>query len=404
MIAEEAIAVWELAERTAQSAREAVNLAQAMGTTAREVQRLEYAAKFAGVEAGVLHQTLRRLSTSAVDAAHGGAESNLVFSQLGVNIFDANGKIKNSTSLLADIADAFHRMPDGVEKTAQAVKLFGRTGPDWIPILNKGREGLKELGDEGERVGYVMSGPQLAAGKRFTELLHELEAIVQGITRSIGNRLIPIFNDLMEKLKAWYDANQEIIAQNVTAFVYFMAHSLQMLWTFADTAFKAIKALSGGFFGLKEILIIVGGLMSAFTAATTVLAIEQIIGVVTKLASAFKLAAFWNTIMTGGANLAGVAAVLAGAGAVGLLAYAAYGGSGPPLDQLHQAPNGSFGASGSVTNSNVKGGVVHQENTFHIESHGTTEAQKVEIAEYTKWHMAQTLRNAAGAAVTPTGK
>ncbi len=392
--------MWELAERTADAASGASKMAKAMGTSAEEIQRLEFASKFAGIQAEVLHMGLRRLSTAAVDAAHGGAESNLTFSQLGINIFDSAGKIKNSTTLLKDVAEVFHKMPDGVEKTAAAVKLFGRTGPDWIPVLDKGKEGLKELGDEGERLGYVMTESQIGSGQRFKELLHEIEATVQGITRSIGVRLIPIFNDLMEKLKVWYDANKEIIAQNVTAFVYFMAHSLQMLWTFADGAFGAIKTLTGGFVGLKAILIVAVGLMAGFTAASTVRSLIGMVEVVKELAAAIKLAALWETILSGGVNLATAAGVIAGVGAVGLLGYAAFGGSGPPLDALRENTNGSFGSAGTVNNSR-SGGTVNVKNEFRIESHGTSEAQKQEIASYVAWHHDKTLRNAASAAVSP---
>ncbi len=368
-----------------------------MGTTAQEIQRLEYAAKFAGVSADVLHMALRRLSTSAVDASKGGAESNRIFSELGVNIFDGAGKIKNSTTLMKDLADAFHRMPDGVEKTNAAVHLFGRSGPDWIPVLDKGRAGLKELGDEGERVGYVMNNENLAAGKKFTELLHELEAIVQGITRSIGTRLIPIFNDLMESVKAWYDANKEVIAQDVAGVVYAMAHAIQMLFKVMYFLVSLVQTLTNSFIGLRGwILLAVAGFL-AFNVGTMGAGIIGITRLVWGFVTSLRAAALWEAIATGGWSM--VAGIAAGAAVLGLSAYAAYGGSGPPLDALRPSTNGSFGESGSMQNGARGGGTTQTiHNEFKIESHGTTDAQKVEIAEYVKWHHDQVLRNAASAA------
>ncbi len=371
-----------------------------MGTTAQEIQRLEYAAKFAGVSADVLHMALRRVSTSAVDASRGGAESNRIFSELGVNIFDSAGKVKNSTTLMKDLADAFHRMPDGVEKTNAAVHLFGRSGPDWIPVLDKGRAGLKELGDEGERVGYVMSNENLAAGKKFTELLHELEAIVQGIARSIGIKLIPIFNELMEQLKAWYEGNKEIIAQDVAGVVYAMAHAIEMLFKVGMFLIGVVQALSGSFIGLRGWVLLATAVFLAFNVGTMGAGIVGITRLVWELVTSLKAAALWEAIATGGWSM--IAGLAAGAAVLGLSAYAAYGGSGPPLDTLRANTNGSFGSAGTVNNSR-SGGTVNVKNEFRIESHGTTEAQKQEIAQYVQWHHDKTLRNAASAAAGPGG-
>ena len=47
--------------------------------------------------------------------------------------------------ILLETADKFKGLPNGVDKTAIALKLFGRSGKDMIPVLNLGSKGIQEL-------------------------------------------------------------------------------------------------------------------------------------------------------------------------------------------------------------------------------------------------------------------
>ena len=44
--------------------------------------------------------------------------------------------------VMMQVADAFKKMPDGAEKAGLAMKLFGKSGADLIPLLNEGADGL----------------------------------------------------------------------------------------------------------------------------------------------------------------------------------------------------------------------------------------------------------------------
>ena len=47
--------------------------------------------------------------------------------------------------MLKDVAAVFKDMPNGAEKSTLAVQLFGRSGLDMIPMLNKGADGIADL-------------------------------------------------------------------------------------------------------------------------------------------------------------------------------------------------------------------------------------------------------------------
>ncbi len=122
------------------------------------------------------------------------------YKDLGLNVFDASGKVKDANELMLEAADAFAKMPDGIEKTALAVKLFGRSGSDLIPVLNLGRQGIEDMMNAGKAAGTVMSGAQVdAAHKLFLEQ-QKLTAEITGFTMQLGEVLMPLMQTFIDWL------------------------------------------------------------------------------------------------------------------------------------------------------------------------------------------------------------
>ena len=113
------------------------------------------------------------------------------FGVLGLNAFDTSGKMKSANELMLESADAFAKMPDGIEKTGLAIKVFGKQGMEMLPVLNLGRKGLEDMMAAGKASGKVMSTEQVdAAHKLFLEH-KQLDAAVGGFTNKLGAVLMP---------------------------------------------------------------------------------------------------------------------------------------------------------------------------------------------------------------------
>lgn len=141
----------------------------------------------------------------------GGAAKGL-FQGIGVSVTDAAGKMRPLDAVLLDVADRFEAMPDGAEKSALAVDLFGKAGTELIPMLNLGRAGLEDLYREAERLGLVFSKDAAQGADAFNDSLVELAGAVKGA----GNELVKA---LLPSLKPTVDGLKEIAAQS-RAFVH----------------------------------------------------------------------------------------------------------------------------------------------------------------------------------------
>lgn len=77
--------------------------------------------------------------------------------------------------MLGDVAELFSLLPDGANKTALAVKLFGRSGAELIPLLNQGKEGLAEFDKLASDLGLTLDKETGKAAEDFNDNLTKLK-------------------------------------------------------------------------------------------------------------------------------------------------------------------------------------------------------------------------------------
>jgi hypothetical protein len=170
---------------TAKSAEEIDNLSKQTGVGREELQELAYAAKQEGASLEMLGTNLARLSRNMYDAANGTGEAKDAFAALNINIRDSNGNLRNSDAVLIDIANQFKSMSNDTERSALAMKLFGRAGADMIPFLRQGGDEIERLRKEARDLGYVLDEETII---QMEQLGDELEAVKTGFA-GIGRQM-----------------------------------------------------------------------------------------------------------------------------------------------------------------------------------------------------------------------
>lgn len=115
---------------------------------------------------------------------------------LNIQAFDTIGKMRPMEEVLLEVSDAFQAMPDGPEKAALAVQLFGKQGAELVPILNKGSKAIGEMMQSAKDAGLVITSETVVAMDRLRRAQDNIEDSWAGITRQIGAEVIPVIGDL----------------------------------------------------------------------------------------------------------------------------------------------------------------------------------------------------------------
>ncbi len=182
------------------------NLSERLGVSVQEMSALRFMADQSDTSLEALATGMKKLSVNAVAAASGSAEMAAAFASIGVPVKNADGSLRAIDDILGDVAEEFRLMPEGVEKTALAVKLFGKTGDELIPFLNAGRAGIKEMREEAEKLGIVLDERAARAAKKFEDDTKKIKSAVDGTGTAITQALLPALgrsaNNFIEAAKA----------------------------------------------------------------------------------------------------------------------------------------------------------------------------------------------------------
>jgi hypothetical protein len=233
----------DLVEGTAASALEADRAAQRVGVSRVAYEELAHAAEESGVSVGSMEFGLRILNRGLYESSTGSKASAKEFADLGVKTKDGTGKLRGADDVLMDIAEHFKAMPDGSRKSALAMDLFGRSGTNLIPMLNKGRDGLAEFRKEAHEMGLVFSDEDVAAAKEFRVATSELHDRLEGIRRRIALALLPQLIRMKTEFAAWIKLNRELITQRVVAFASGLAKAFEMLVNMTEPLRKLGEAI-----------------------------------------------------------------------------------------------------------------------------------------------------------------
>lgn len=195
--------------------------AQKAGVTTEALSRLAYAADFSDVSLEQLTGGLGRLSKTMLDVASGSkGPAATAFKALGISVMDAAGNLRNSDAVFSDIAERFGQMEDGATKTALAIALFGRAGSEMIPLLNSGKDGLKAMADESDRLGLTISTKTGKAAETFNDTLTRISSILGGVVNKVMEAALPALQSLADTLASpeFAEAAASLAATLVAAF------------------------------------------------------------------------------------------------------------------------------------------------------------------------------------------
>jgi hypothetical protein len=121
------------------------NVSLKTGLSVKEVQSFGFAAESVGQDVGVFDKLMRGLSQAADENSQAGKRGRQELSLLGVNLRDVSGTLKPTGTVILELADAFNKLPPGMERDAAALEIIKRSGVEAIPVLETLRSKTEEF-------------------------------------------------------------------------------------------------------------------------------------------------------------------------------------------------------------------------------------------------------------------
>lgn len=185
------------------------HLSQRTGIGTSVIQGWSVAMAENKIQATDLTATMRGLSKNITEAHDTNSQATASFEALGISI---KGN-EDAEQVIRKIADAFQKMPDGIEKSAAAVALLGRAGLQMIPFLNQGSAGFERSARLSKELGATLREDQVKALGKVDDAWDRVGVAMGGFKMQVGAILAPAVETALDWLgKLIGKANQATAA------------------------------------------------------------------------------------------------------------------------------------------------------------------------------------------------
>lgn len=175
--------------------------ASKLGIEVEFLQAMRFAAEQTGVKVEALDMGLQRFIRRAAEASQGLGESKRAFEQLGIQLTDNNGNLRDVRDVLFDVADGIQNTTSSAEQVRLAFKFFDSEGVALVNTLKEGSKGLREFEQEAENLGIIISRQSIAKAEMFADSINVLKKQITAISANITAAFIPVLEDVSEKLQ-----------------------------------------------------------------------------------------------------------------------------------------------------------------------------------------------------------
>ena len=174
--------------------------ANKLGIEVEFLQAMRFAAEQTGVKVEALDMGLQRFIRRAAEAAKGTGEAKRAFEQLGIELKNDDGTLRDVRDVLFDVADGLENTKDSGERVRLAFKFFDSEGVSLVSTLKEGADGLRAFEQQAENLGIIISKQSIAKAEMFADSLNVLKKQFTALTANISAAFIPILEDVATTL------------------------------------------------------------------------------------------------------------------------------------------------------------------------------------------------------------
>jgi hypothetical protein len=252
-----------LVGRTIEAGDKFNDLSQRTGVSVESLAKFNKAAATSGTDIDAVAKSLGKLSKGMYEAAETGKGPTAdALKALGISAKDAAGNLKNADQVTLEIANKFKTMPDGVEKTALAMQLFGKSGAEMIPMLNEGGAAIESL-------SVKMNAAFAKKADEYNDKLAALGGKVGALAAGITVALLPALDAVTTVLTAVVDGFSSLPGpiQAIAGGLALLAVSFTVLAPIVASVITVLGAFQGLAIGAT-----IAGWLGALGPLTTALA------------------------------------------------------------------------------------------------------------------------------------
>jgi hypothetical protein len=235
------------------------------GISRKRFQELGFAAQLSGSSTEALAGALQKMNINVGAAAKGSKELTDMFVGLGIKLKNTDGSLKSTDQQFYMFVDRISKIKNPSLQAQAAVKIFGKSATELLPMIREGTVGLDKMAAEAKRLGIVLSDDAVGAGEDFGDTLDTLAFAFKGVGNTIASAIVPQLDNLSKmlietivKYRPQIEAFATSFAKNLPGNIEKITGFLGGLYDGIQPAISAMGWLADTFGGANVIFVALG--------------------------------------------------------------------------------------------------------------------------------------------------
>ena len=228
------------------------------GIATDTLQAFQLAAIESGSSVEQAQKGLEKFSRSIGDAASGLKTQADIFKDLGINLRDSFGEMRDPTQILFEVAEGHKNLGSEAERSRVLANLFGRAGMQMSEVFRDGAEGLNQFIERSRELGIILPDKVIKNVAKFNDQFETLKLQVKAVGNNITGALVPAFSLVVgelsnmltstNKTEGGFDALGKNMAISIMQGVKFSILAVQKMFAEMEHQFLTFAASNIGQF------------------------------------------------------------------------------------------------------------------------------------------------------------
>lgn len=219
------------------------------------MQELQYAAEQTGSGAEELRDTLSEIAVKAGEAAIDGQSE--AFDLMGISVKNANGELKNATTLFGEMQEKFREMDGGTRIAVSDIMGLDRST---INLLTTGADEMARMSAEARAFG-VVTAEDAQSIEDYHNAVQRSTSALKGLRNTVAVAVAPAFTDLAGTFADFVN----VYGEDIRAFIKTAGAGFE---SFMDTIKRLSPILIGAAAAMAAFKLASGGMATAWAAIT----------------------------------------------------------------------------------------------------------------------------------------
>lgn len=188
-------------------------LAVKTGISTDKLQAYQYMANMTDVSLETITGSMTKLVKQMSSAQDGTGAAAEAFQSIGVAVTNADGSLRDSEEVFSDVIAQMGKLPEGAERDALAMSIFGKSAQELNPLIAEGSDGIQKWTDEAKNIGAVLNEEDLGKLNSLQDVFDRIGATGEALKNRLG---VVLADTILPQLEEFVDLLQGVAAGTVS--------------------------------------------------------------------------------------------------------------------------------------------------------------------------------------------